>query len=310
MIWPIIQKGEVVDIIAPSGKIEPENIPMIQSLVENLGLTPRIPSDLLGDHPYSANTDEKRLEHLKKALYAPDSTLIWCVRGGYGTTRIVPDLLGLNKPEKQKLLVGFSDITSLHLWLNQAWHWPTLHGMMARQAACLAHNVNDFQALTNIWFNGLKEYRLQNLEPLNEAARVNTSISGITCGTNATLIQSSIGTPWQIDARHKIIFLEDINEVPYRLERLLVHLANAGIFNEARAIILGDFGENLAQETNRLLDFSLKNFSENYVTSRNIKIPIFRLTGFGHCVRNKPIPLGVHGQITDGGIFFSVNLES
>jgi len=303
--WPLIPKNSIVDIIAPSGRIEPANIVAIRDYVFKLGLTPRIPDNLLGDHPFSANTDEIRFEHLQRALNAEDSTLIWCVRGGHGVTTIMPMLTQMPEPKKQKLLVGFSDITSLHLWLNQAWHWPSLHGPMARQVATGQSNPDDVAMLTKIWFEGIQHYQIPHLQPMNQAAQNTQPITGITAGTCLSLLQTSLGTPWQIDARQKILFLEDINEYPYRIDRLLIHLVNAKIFDEAAAIIFGDFGENLKEPQQQELDWALKNFAENYLPKMSQKnIPCFRSKGFGHEKRNRPTPLGVNVEIKNNVLSF------
>ena len=299
MKWPLVKPGSIVDVIAPSGKIEAENIPQIRHLIESMGLQARIPEHLLGDHPFCANTDEQRLAQLQKALYAEDSTLIWCVRGGHGVTRILPAITQLQKPKTQKLLTGFSDITSLHLWFNQAWHWPSLHGMMARQAACWPHEADDLQAVTHLWFDGLKNYSLPDLQPINEQGKNITALEGTTIGTCLSLLQTSMGTPWQVNGRDKIFFLEDINETSYRVDRALVHLANAGVFDEARAIVFGDFGENLTNALEAEYDWVLKEFTQTYLVQRGVHLPAYRLKGFGHAARNKPIPLGVKAKIVN-----------
>jgi muramoyltetrapeptide carboxypeptidase len=301
-MWPSISKHEFVDIIAPSGKVSQEDINIIRDYLLREGFKPRIPDNILGEHPFSANSDELRFTHLKNALNAEDSTLVWCVRGGQGVTSIMPELTQLVKPAKQKLLVGFSDITSLHLWLNQAWQWPSLHGPMARMVSQNKIDPCDVAALNQLWFEGLQGYLLDGLEALNDAAKIISVIEGETIGTCLSILQISVGTPWQLDTRHKILFLEDINEQPYRIYRSLVYLINTGLLNETKAIVLGDFGEN-DQETKEM-EWTFNDIANVYLNKRGLNLPVFRLRGFGHGSRNKPIPLGVSARIESDIIKF------
>lgn len=295
--WPLIEKNALVDVIAPSGKIDPDNIATIHDYLENLGLRSRIPEALLGDHPFCANDDDIRFEHLKNALYADDSELIWCVRGGHGTTRLLPRLLALTPPKKPKLLVGFSDITALHLFLNQVWQWPSLHAPMARLVACGLSDKSDVSALHSLWFEGLTGYTLNDIEPMNDAAKKVELLTGLTAGTSLSLIQTSLGTPWQIDSRNKIIILEDINELPYRLDRLFVHLTNAHVFDDAKALILGDMGEDTDTNQTEQIKWVLKDFVNHYLPQFNATLPVYRIQGVGHGKRNQPVPLGVKGRL-------------
>ncbi|MCD6047395.1 MAG: mccF [Gammaproteobacteria bacterium] len=301
-MWPLISRNEFVDILAPSGKVSQEDINIIREYLLREGFKPRIPENILGEHPFSANSDALRFEHLKNALNAEDSTLLWCVRGGQGVTSIMPELTQLAKPEKQKLLVGFSDITSLHLWLNQAWQWPSLHGPMARMTSQNKIDSHDVAALNHLWFEGLQTYSLDGLQALNEAAKEAIIVEGKTIGTCLSLLQTSIGTPWQFDACDKILFLEDINEQPYRIYRSLIYLINTGLLNQAKALIFGDFGES--DQEAKDMEWALNDIANVYLNKRGLNLPVFRLRGFGHGPRNKPIPLGVRARIESDIIKF------
>lgn len=298
-LWPTLQANSIVDVIAPSGKIDPANIANIEQYLTHLNLQARIPADLLGDHPFCANNDEVRFEQLKQALYAEDSDLIWCVRGGHGTTRLIPRLLSLEPPKKPKLLVGFSDVTGLHLFLNKIWQWPSLHGPMARQVACKLSAAEDVAALESLWFKGLDHYSLTGITPLNVAAEKSQLLTGLTQGTSLSLIQTSLGTPWQIEPANKILILEDINELPYRLDRLLVHLANANIFKDTKALILGDMGEgeNVNSAMVEEIQWVIHSFVTDYLPTVNANLPVFRIRHLGHGKRNQPLPLGVKGRL-------------
>lgn len=296
-MWPTVKSGNIVDIIAPSGRFPVEQLQDIHQFVESWGLVPRIPGNILGEHAFLANSDEVRLQHLKDALYSEDSRLIWCVRGGHGTTRIMPELLKLSPPKNKKLLVGFSDITTLHLWLNQIWQWPSLHGPMVRQVAMQESDVDDVQKLKDIFFHGVQHYSISNLQALNDAARQVEYLQGETLGTCLSLMAASLGTPWQVRASGKILVLEDINELPYRLDRLLVHLANAGVFAEAKAVVLGDFGGVRASLEIEGCEKVLTDIFLEWLPRQNIHVPVYRRLGIGHGERNISVPLGMMANI-------------
>ena len=130
--WSYVQKNDIVDIIAPASNSPFHKLEEGISWVESAGLIPRVPGDIIKTDVFFAAPLEIQLEHLKRALYS-DSKAIWCLRGGYGSMRLVPHLLKLRPPRKPKLLIGFSDITSLHLFFNQHWKWPTIHGRTISQ---------------------------------------------------------------------------------------------------------------------------------------------------------------------------------
>ncbi len=303
--WPTVCKNEYVDIIAPSGTFSASDIVAINDYLIREGFRPRIPKNILGDHPFAAQSDSIRFELLKNALTAEDSTLLWCVRGGHGVTRIMPDLIQLAKPKKQKLLVGFSDISSLHLWLNQAWEWPSLQGPSVRQAAHGSIDTQDMAALQQLWFDGLSGYSITDLQPINKSGKELDQLEAITTGGCISVLQTSIGTPWQLDAHNKILFLEDINEAPYRIDRLLVHLTNAGILQQTKAIVFGDFGEKNSETT--MINWVLNDLAEHYFPKHGVHAPIFRLHGFGHGPRNQPLPFGVNAQIKREGATWRIN---
>jgi muramoyltetrapeptide carboxypeptidase len=125
-------------MIAPSGSFPKEDVALTRSYFEAQGMKVTIPEDTLGEDLLCANQDSKRLLHLKNALTDPTVGAVMMLRGGYGLTRLIPNLLQLNKPKKEKLFIGFSDGTALHIVLNQKWGWPSVHGPGASQIAKLA----------------------------------------------------------------------------------------------------------------------------------------------------------------------------
>ena len=269
-----------IDIIAPSGSFPAQDLPVLRAYIESKGYTARIPEDILGPDLLSANSDAERFKQLKAALYAEDSDLIWCVRGGYGATRLLPELEKLTPPKKKKTRVGFSDITALHLFLSQQWGWPTLHGASLRQMAKVDLGADSIHLTESVIFENkaLIDY---TLTPINAAANEGVSIHAQVSGGNLKLIEASLGTSWQIDHAPKILVLEEVNEYDYRVDRSLVHLAQAQVFKSVQAIILGDFTHELpAYETK--IELVLQRFADQ------TQIPVFKRPGIGHGKENWP----------------------
>jgi muramoyltetrapeptide carboxypeptidase len=280
-----------IDIIAPSSTVSTNDLHTIRDMLLAWGLTPHIPDTLLGADLLCANTDEQRFEHLKNALFNETSDAIWCVRGGYGCTRLLPALAKLTPPKRQKLLIGCSDITALHIFLQQQWGWATLHAPGAKQAALGEISDADILAVKNFL---LQDAQSQNdnllfnypLVPLNTPAQKFIQITSTITGGNLCLIQASIGTFWQINPRHKILFLEEVNERGYRIDRMLTHLQQAGILEGLDSLLLGDFIGGEEPSGKSLVEPVLQRFADS------CPYPVLRCRGIGHGFENHPMMLG------------------
>lgn len=287
-LWQILEEGDIVDIIAPGYGVKEEDLQAAKAFITSLGLVPRIPDDLQSEHILCSNRDDKRLEHTRNALFAPDSRAVWCMKGGYGTTPIIPALHRMAPPPQCKLVIGFSDITALHLLLNQRWGWPTLHGPVLWQ---IIHNKVDQHSIdqvADLMFGRTMQQELTLLPSHNNP--LPESIEGEIVGGNLMLIENSIGTCWHMVAQDKIILLEEVDEKPYRVDRVLTHLQQANMLDAAKAILLGDFtGE---PEDSRTMQEVLSHIAE-YTA-----IPVFRLQGVGHGHTNLPVPLNCPAHIT------------
>ena len=201
----------IVDIIAPSGSFPAQDIPVLRQYIESKGCIARIPEQILGPDLLSAQSDAQRFAQLKAALLAEDSQLIWCVRGGYGATRLLPALAEMTPPAHRKNLIGFSDITALHLFLSQEWGWSTLHGPSLRQMAKAELGAASLQQTEALVFGGQSALEY-TLIPFNAAAEQAVAVKAILSGGNLKLVEAGLGTPWHIDSRPKILMLEEINE--------------------------------------------------------------------------------------------------
>lgn len=251
------------------------------------GLVPRVSKQVFGRDLLCANTDEARLTQLSRALLAPDSNAVWCVRGGYGSIRLVPGLQRLRKPKiKPKVFIGLSDITTLHLFLNQNWGWPSVHGPLLDRLGRKAALPRYERELKRFVFGELDEIVFPGLKPLNAEAKKNGVVRGPVSGGNLTVLQSSLmgEASWDTDGR--ILFFEDIGERAYRVDRMLEQMLQAGLFKRAKAIVFGQFTGGNEADGKNLIWPVIRHFAAK------VPLPVFSGLPSGHDVVQRPLPLG------------------
>jgi muramoyltetrapeptide carboxypeptidase len=287
---PVLKPGDSVDIIAPASLCSDKQLITLKELLESWQLNCLIPDDIFGEDVFCANTDEIRFKHLVNALENPQSKAIICARGGYGSMRLIPALSKITPPQSAKLFVGMSDLTALQLYLQQQWQWPTIHG----SAAPDRFSPESIASIKAILFGDIKQIQFTGLLPLNPYAKENRIIESSLVGGNLSLIQTSIGTSWQLNGKNKIILLEDTHERGYRIDRMLQHLKQAGIFKDAAAILIGDFIEGAESDGTSLIQYAIDRFA------LNSKIPIVRIEGVGHGYTNFPVLLGTNTTLQLG----------
>jgi muramoyltetrapeptide carboxypeptidase len=283
--WSCLQPGDLVDIIAPGSAYDFTVINKVKDFLAKWELRCHIPKNIFGKDLLCANSDKARFQQLKAALLNKKSKAVWCLRGGYGSARLMSMLNELAAPAHNKLFMGFSDITVLHAFLQRQWRWATLHGPSLNQ--CVNNDIaeSSVQKLRAIIF-GEQQHINFNMAPLNKLAKIKSIIESTIVGGNLCLIQTSIKTWWQPNTKNKIIFLEETNERAYRVDRMLVHLQQAGFFNQIKAVVFGDFTGGLEADGKSLVASVLKRFAEQ------CNFPVLQVAGIGHGKVNDPIPLG------------------
>ncbi len=284
-----LKPGDSVEIIAPASRCTDERLAEIKELLASWQLDCIVSPDIFGKDLLCANSDDIRFESLKKALFNPKTKAIICARGGYGCMRLIPELSKLSPPTFHKLFVGMSDITALNLYLQQAWHWPVIHGAIAKDK----FSDESLASLKSVLFGDINKIEYAGV-PLNAQAKMDRTIESSITGGNLCLVQTSLKTAWEMDGRGKIIFLEEVSERGYRIDRMLEHLDQAGIFKEAAAILLGDFLEGKEPDGTSLIQPVLERFADT------CKIPVVQVKGLGHGRTNFPLPLGVPAQLILG----------
>lgn len=230
--------GARVALVAPASAVPEEKLPAALDYVRSLGLEPVIyPScHFVNRDGYLAATDAQRAKDLNDAFRDPAIDGVWCIRGGYGGHRILPLLDAEMIKRNPKWFGGYSDVTALHTFFNQVCGFETYH--------CTMPSTEPYpDEFTLLWLKkalfGSLSGTLADPDGQKPQTLVGGSAEGVLCGGNLSLLAASLGTPWEIDTRGKILFLEDIGEKTYRVDGMLTQLRNAGKFRDCAGIILG-----------------------------------------------------------------------
>lgn len=290
-----------VNIIAPaSGNVSNATIQSMLKKLKSLGFVVNLPKNLLKETLFCANTDEYRANHLIESLNDNEHKIIWALRGGYGSMRIIPKLLTIAKPSYEKILIGYSDITALHLFLSQNWGWYTIHGVVGKEIT-EKFDPKNLEIIVSLLNREGYEVKIPIDSQLNKIKFDN--LNGKLSGGNLAIIQNSIGTSWELDSKDKIIFLEDVNEEGYKVDRMLEHLKQSGVLKGARAVIFGDFGEK--ENANSSVKDALMRFANN------INIPVFKTKYFGHGYHNYPLVYNAVAKIiiNSNGMLLTYNMK-
>lgn len=299
--WAELKPGAIIDVIAPASKCSITELEQGIQALKSWGYEVRVPKNLFGNHWTHANTTEVRFQHLKQALYS-DSSAIWCVRGGYGSLKLLPQLSKLRPPRHCKVFLGLSDITSLHMFFNQRWGWPTLHAPIVTRIGRGDLPQKSIKELQKILTGEIKEQSF-GLKPLNEKAKSVKNINAVMVGGNFVTMMANIGTPYQWRPKNTILFLEDVGERAYRLDRLWEQLVQSELLYQAKAVILGDFTDTHESDGKSFFNHFLKE------RAREAKIPMFSGLPVGHGMVQRTLPLGVGSHICDSKLLLGTGMQ-
>lgn len=294
--WLPLKKGDIVDVVAPGFAITDEALAGAKKFLLSLGLTPRLPEDLFAPDIICSNTDAARFKQLEAALFAKDSRAIWCIRGGYGSIRIIENVAKLNPPAQVKLFIGYSDTTTLHNYFNQFWHWPTLHGPLLERLGLRNLPIEQVTEITDLIFGIKNQIVFKNLLPLNEIAKKKKQIRAKLVGGNLSVTQTHLGTRFARKPKGQILFFEDVGERGYRVDKMLTHMDLAGYFLGVKAIVFGEFlkCEEPGPKNISLVPDVLARFAQEH------KIPVFTGIEVGHGDLQRPLPLFTDAELKCG----------
>lgn len=235
IIPPFLQPGDRIRIVAPAGKVQKDKVLPGIELLQDEGY-----EVLPGKHVFDRNfqyagTDKQRAADLQEALNDPDTKAIVCARGGYGTIRIIEKLDFTSLLRNPKWLVGFSDVTVLHAVLNKM-GMASIHGAMPSFFLENKKPSKSFFSLMELLSSGKSKIEL-TADTLNRPG----TCSGELIGGNLSLIYGLQGTPWQLNTKGKILFIEDLSEYLYHLDRMMQNLRLSGMLKDLAGLVVGGF---------------------------------------------------------------------
>ena len=234
---PSLKPGDKIGIVSPSGRIEKGRLDAAIEIFEGWGL-----KVITGKHVYSGynqfgGTDSERASDFQRILDDDEIKAVFCSRGGYGTVRII-DLLDFTSfISSPKWIIGYSDITVLHSHIYQSFGISTLHAPMpAEFTPGKKHPVSSISLnhLKEILFGQLPVYKF----PGHHLSRQG-EVSGVLAGGNLSVLYSIMGSPSAVDMRGKILFIEDVGEYLYHIDRMMISLERSGVLRGIVALIVG-----------------------------------------------------------------------
>ncbi|MEE9406462.1 MAG: LD-carboxypeptidase [Polaribacter sp.] len=236
-----LQKGDTIAIVAPAGILKQYRKTTIQKakeLAESWGLKVVLGKNLFNQNNHFSGTDNERCQDFQDALDNPNIKAIWAARGGYGSVRIL-DLLNFDKfKESPKWIIGYSDITAFHNHIHNL-GFETIHAMMATS---LGEKPEDIIETIASFKKSLFGEELIYKIPSSKYNRTHSSkkIEGQIIGGNLAILTSMLGSKSQLNTEGKILFIEEIGEYKYSIDRMLQSLKRAGYFTKVKAVIIGN----------------------------------------------------------------------
>lgn len=286
---PALKPGSRVALVAAAGPIPEGGVDRAMDRVRALGWEPVAGEFCRGRRGYLSGTDQERAADFNAALRDPSIDAIWFLRGGYGTMRILDEVDWAALAARPRALIGYSDNTAVHL--------------AARRAGVVAfHGPHPHQpAFPDFARDGLLRV-LTSAEPAGELPfpadgppRAETLAEGTAegplVGGNLSLLSSTLGTPYAVDAAGSILFIEEVGEQPYRLDRMLSHLKLAGVLDEVAGIAIGGITETPGEDGDAI--------SREVLMDRlgGLGVPVAIGFPFGHVDDNWTLPLGVRARL-------------
>ncbi|WP_372997643.1 LD-carboxypeptidase [Lutispora sp.] len=298
----VLKKGDTIGLIAPSSSVPESKAKACIEWVKSAGYNVKWGESIFQSRGYLSGSDELRAHDINMMFGDKEVDAIFCIRGGYGTMRILDmidyDLIK-NNP---KIFIGYSDITTLHTAFLQKTGLITFHGPMVASFA-----KKGLDKLSKDYF----DRALMNPEPLGDIinppdvpirAYNGGAATGKIVGGNLSLLADTMGTPYEIDTKGKILLIEEVGERPYNLDRMLLQLKLGGKFEDAVGIVIGDWADCEPEEGEESL--TIDEVIEDIVVPCGKPI----LSGYkiGHCSPNITIPIGVEAHIDCENMRFAI----
>jgi len=285
---PSLVSGDLIEIVAPAKSIEKRHVDTAKSFLEDAGFRVRVSAHCLGEHNYFSGSTAERLNDFQKALDDPEVKAILCARGGYGCVQIVDKIQWANMVRYPKWVIGFSDVSIFHQRLG-CMGVQSIHGTMP-----LNFSKNSTEALDTL-VSALKGKPYEIHHHGSEKNKQGKA-SGLIQGGNLSILYSLLGTNDQIDFTNCILFIEDLAEPIYHIDRMFFSLEKSGVLDQIKGLVVG--GMTDLKDTAVPLGKSYQEVILSHFDYR--KIPICFNFPAGHIQDNRALVFGKHAEFVVG----------
>jgi muramoyltetrapeptide carboxypeptidase len=280
-----LKKGGTIGVVAPAGCVDEEALRAGVQAIRERGFKVEVSQNIGARKGYLAGGAEERRLELERFFSRDDIDAIFCARGGFGSVQTLP-LLQREFAPQTKIFVGYSDITILLNWLLQAYGLVTFHGPMVAMDFAMGLSESSAERFWGI----LTGVRSAWSCDLGEAIRPGQAVAPMMGGCLSLLV-TTLGTPYEIDSRGKLLFLEEVGEKPYRVERMLTHLKMAGKLDGLAGVVLGDFVDCDGEGSRDVRQIVAEIFATAHY-------PVVMGLAAGHGQENLLLPFGVAMELT------------
>lgn len=282
-----LQAGDCIAIVGAASNTGGKDIQSAVAGLEAMGFRTKLTPSATAVDGYLAGSDEMRANDLNAMFLDDEVDAILCLRGGYGSARILDKLNYDAIAKHPKLLIGYSDITALHTAIGERSQLATIHGPMLTSYQNSTYNYQELlHGLTNIKIDNIVMPANTKLDTVAAG-----TASGIITGGNLSIIASLVGTPYELNGTGSLLFIEEVGEDSYKIDRMLLQLWQSGLLQRVNGIILGEFYKCGAEAGDYSVDYVLEYYA------RLSGKPVIRGLPAGHGDNNMFLPLGVHAQL-------------
>ncbi len=281
MLPSFLQPGDRIHIVSPSGSIDSAFIDGAKKVLASKGFYVTEGKFARGEYGRFAGTVDERIADMQEAIDSSEVKAILCSRGGYGVSQIIDKIDFSLFRQRPKWLIGFSDITILHAAINRA-EIASIHGIMAKHITELPENCEQLNKMLEILMGKFPVYTVKG-ETINKPGKA----SGVLVGGNLSVLMGLRGTPFEPDYEGKILFIEDIAEKPYHIDRMMQNLRLSGIMDKISGLVVGQFSDC---EEDPLMHQTINGIILSAVGNNNY--PVCFNFPAGHVDDNLPLVLG------------------
>ncbi len=295
-IPPFIKKGALFGLVSPAGKIDAEKVSQAEKFLESQGFRSCRGETATGNHYQFSASDKERAADMQSMINNPDVDVIWCCRGGYGAMRIIDDIDFTRMKQSPKWIIGFSDITVFHAALQNVHNIISIHGPMPINLPSNNHPGIEWTHMLDL----LQGHEVDYHVPPNPFNKEGTAAGELT-GGNLSLLSMLTGTKYDFKPHGKILFIEDVGEQLYHLDRMMYSLKLSGKLESLAGLIVG----HLTEMKNNSTPFG---FSAQGIINEVVKdydYPVLFDFPAGHHTQNEPLIMGaqIHLQVSEDGGF-------